>query len=243
MPAKHYLTAVAGIACAGAAAAMAEEQAKSPAGPLEFRIVAEKDGSDPGAIRAESEAAAHPAVEEFLETLAEEGPAKSPDARLVWRKIAEPVAFLGMDDAADLADVSTVQSHSRLVVGRHDGDGYVLVHDEDGKKMAAAPGEAASWSVVSATTEPVPDQGYFSVRGELDERGGDMLAELTRRHIGQSICICVGGEAFSSAKIMEAVGREFQITGNFDENRARAIARTLLTNPAAMAGPPARRAE
>lgn len=218
--------------------------AGEPAAPLEFRIIAERDVDDANCIHTNTPDVPYLNIAFMRQSIAVDGPDDSPDARLVWRKIASPAEFLNVESPAALADAEAVQSRSPVVVAKHEGDWYVLLHDESGMKMVATPGKTSSWSVVSATAVPVNEaEGQFSVHAAVNEAGGKMLANLTKSNIGRSICVCVSGEAMSHAKIMSAVGDEFVITGHFDEARAKAIARTLLTNPAALAGPPAMKAE
>lgn len=79
----------------------------------------------------------------------------------------------------------------------------------------------ASLGFAHQTSEP-------QVALEFNDRGAEIFAELTRRHVGQPLAIFLDGELLSAPVVQQEItGGQAQITGRFSVAEARELARNL----------------
>ncbi len=71
-------------------------------------------------------------------------------------------------------------------------------------------------------------QSYVSI--QFNDEGGNLFEEITERNVGKPIAIFVGGDLISAPNVNEKIsGGSAQITGQFSNEEAQALARDLNT--------------
>ena len=112
-----------------------------------------------------------------------------------------------------------------LVTGECDGRKYVLVSDKSGQTML--PGEGKdTWGLakVYATTDSLnrPVLGF-----ELDDRGAELFAALTKANINNALGIVVNGRVVSAPVLKTPLGKQGMVTGRFTEQEVEALVQAL----------------
>lgn len=84
--------------------------------------------------------------------------------------------------------------------------------------------------VRSATPDLQPGSGSFVLDAQLHLDAGEKMRELTKANLGKPLAIVVDGEIVSAPTIQAEFGAHFQISGQFTEAEAVALA-SQLANP------------
>ncbi len=88
--------------------------------------------------------------------------------------------------------------------------------------------EDGKWSIEEC--QVVPEAGSeerFRIQIKLDKAGGDKLLRLTQSHMNQALAIVVNGEIISAPRVISEIGRDFVITGNFNQQQAKKLAEAI----------------
>ncbi|HOF17998.1 MAG TPA: hypothetical protein PK082_03750, partial [Phycisphaerae bacterium] len=112
-----------------------------------------------------------------------------------------------------------------LVMGEYDGQKCVLVSDKPGQKMVRGEDKDA-WGLLNVyATKDHANQP--AVGFELDERGAERFAALTRANIDNALAIVVDGRIVSAPVVKSALGKTGIITGRFTEQEVAALVHNL----------------
>ncbi len=68
---------------------------------------------------------------------------------------------------------------------------------------------------------------HWTVRVRLTEAAGRRLSDFTASHRGRQLAIVADGKVISAPKIMDTIGRDVAISGNFDEAAAKRLAEAI----------------
>lgn len=182
------------------------------AGVLEFRILPKRD------------AASADQFDRYIEQLKSRGPRRMPgEENFQWFSIEDPRDFLKMTDLE--RDFEARKASLPVVVERYGNQYYVLAHIGDDRAMVHRFGEP-DWSLKSARFAR-DEIGRPAIGFSLDERGGDKFANLTRRNIGQQLCIFLDDEAISHATINSVIRTEGIIQGSFTPQEVTEMVKKL----------------
>jgi len=114
------------------------------------------------------------------------------------------------------------------VTGEYKGQQYVLVSIRPGETMA--PGEGAAWGL--ADVKVTKDKDRSVIAFDFDDRGSARFTDLTTANLGRAMAIVIDGKVVSAPVIQAVIGKSGQITGDFTEPEAAAIADALRTGMA-----------
>ncbi len=182
------------------------------AGVLEFRILAERDDSNPDAFN------------RYLETLKTRGPRKAPgEEEYQWFEIENPKDFLKIKDLEK--DFDAAKKATRVIVERFGNKYYVLARIGDNYALTHRMGES-DWSLKSARFDR-DDVGRPAIGFTLDERGGDKFATLTRINRHRPLCIFLDDEAISHATIESVIRTSGIIHGSFTPQEVHDMVKKL----------------
>ncbi len=161
----------------------------------------------------------------YREQLDRYGPRQQRGDTEAWFKIDNPLAFLNINTLAELNKFDP-KSDPLHVVGKKGNDWYVLssIKPEDGLLHNQAGGQ--NWKLVRAS-QSRDQNGRPSVNFLLDTVGGSLFRDLTRRNIGNQLCIFVDDVAYSSANIHGEIGTSGEITGDFSAEKIRYLIQTM----------------
>ncbi len=193
------------------------------AGVLEFRILAERDASNPTVLKSDDPTLRQP-VDTYVEQLMKRGPRPKARDRYIWFPVEDFVKFMQSDD---LKEAEQRQESGKVVVEKYAGRYYVLAHADEGQSKYGLTRKSPPWSLRSAMASRDPSTGKPSVLFTLDPRGGRQFGEITRTNIGQELAIFLDGTATSHATIQSQINERGTITGNFTEDRVNEIVRKL----------------
>ncbi|MGD8450489.1 MAG: protein translocase subunit SecD [Phycisphaerae bacterium] len=178
------------------------------AGVLEFRILPTHERENPTKYDVQRR------------QLREHGPLPR-EGTLGWFKVDNPLSFFDLKTPADLAEFS--QASTRYVVEKHGEDYYVLakLSPEDGLLA-----EKKNWQLRSVSISR-DQHGRPCVNFALDVVGGGLFEELTRKNIGNPLCILVDDVAYSAPNIQSKIRSNGQITGDFSREKVTYLAQTM----------------
>lgn len=136
-----------------------------------------------------------------------------------------------MPDHAWLPISGELTNAPQLVTGEHNGQKYVLVSDKLGQTMVPGKGNDA-WGLakVYATKD---DFNQPAIGFELDARGAELFAALTKANINNALAMIVDGKVVSAPIIKTALGKTGMITGRFTEQDVNALVQALRAEAAA----------
>ncbi|MHC4169331.1 MAG: SecDF P1 head subdomain-containing protein [Planctomycetota bacterium] len=171
------------------------------AGILEFRILPTTDDSEVD----------RNLLATYVTRLGEEGPQRASDAMYKWFVIEN------FDDWR--------RKQPGTVVAPFGGKHYVLASNRKDQTMLHSPGER-SWKLERAN--PSTDaMGRRAVGFLLDDRGGDLLRNITGKNIGRPLCILLDDIAISAPNIEERLRKSSIISGSFTQMEVEEIADRL----------------
>lgn len=130
-----------------------------------------------------------------------------------------------MPDHAWLPMSGELTSAPQLITGEYDGQKYVLVSDKPVQVMVSDEGKDA-WGLarVYVTKDPFDQR---AIGFELDERGAELFAALTKTNIKNALAVVIDGKVVSAPTIMTAMGKTGMIAGRFTEQEATALVQAL----------------
>lgn len=182
------------------------------AGVLEFRILAERDDSNPDAFN------------RYIEALKSHGPRKAPgEDEYQWFEIEDPKDFLRLKNVEK--DFESAKKATKIIVERFGNKYYVLARIGENYALTHRIGEA-DWSLKSARFDR-DEVGRPAIGFTLDERGGDKFATLTRINRHRPLCIFLDDEAISHATIESVIRTSGIIHGSFSPQEVRDMVKKL----------------
>lgn len=182
------------------------------AGVLEFRI-AVPVGSNPDETRLRNE-------------LKERGPEGVESATTVWRPINKLQAWYDTLEQYEslIANPAAYFATSRgLVVEERDGKFYVLLRDEAGWRITKAEG---SWKLTQASISQ-DELGRPAVAFRMDERGAQIMGDMTQAHIGKQMAIVLDDEVISAPNINSRIAGSGIIQGTFSQEELNYLIKTM----------------
>lgn len=182
------------------------------AGVLEFRILAEPDQSNPEKFTS------------LRETLKNRGPRRAAgEENFQWFALEDPKEFLKMENPE--RDFEKQKNLQRVIVERFGDKYYTLSNIGEGFSLTHKSGET-DWSLKGAHTDR-DEYGKPCIAFQLDERGGDKFATLTRLNKGRQLCIFLDDQAVSHATIQSVIRTSGRITGNFQLKEVQDMVKKL----------------
>ncbi|HKQ49644.1 MAG TPA: protein translocase subunit SecD [Phycisphaerae bacterium] len=181
------------------------------AGVLEFRILAERDDSNPDFYNS------------YREAMKNRGPRKAPgEDEYQWFEIEDPADFLKIDKLD--RDFEAQKAALRVIAERFGNKYYVLARIGDKYALTRRLGE--DWSLKGARFDR-DDMGRPAIGFTLDERGGDKFAQLTRTNLKKPLCIFLDDQAISSATIESVIRTSGIIHGSFTPQEVHDMVKKL----------------
>ena len=196
------------------------------AGVLEFRILAERDPTNPEYIRAQDPSLRRP-IAEFVDQLRTRGPRAQAGAKYGWFPIENVVSFMQSMRNKNLTDFDKVKDAGLEIVEKYAGNYYVLMHTFPERDYGLLHDPNTAWKLVRAHPFMDPQSGRPAVSFELDARGGRFFGELTRKNKDRQLAILLDGTAMSHATIISQIFERGQITGDFTQERVNELVTVL----------------
>ncbi len=193
------------------------------AGVLEFRILAERDPSNPTSI-VDSQSEGSRAISRYTDQLAKRGPRSTPGDRHGWYLINDPLKFTRTKSVEELD--AMIASGTGTIISAYAGKYYVLAFDTPGYRMLRSSSEH-KWKLKRAYADRDPMSGQNTVNFALDTMGGQSFGKLTGDNVAKQLCIMLDNAAVSHATINERITTSCQITGQFTLERVQDLVRTL----------------
>ena len=190
------------------------------AGVLEFRIAATAGERPADAVR-------------YRDMLSESGPRAGRGEPWRWFPLKDPKGFIdGRNDrAARKAMEENPELSAEILASRRPGYVFAMHDDQVWMLLGNSPGFAMTgeddWELASAGVG-VDQNGAPAVTFDLDILGGNLLSRMTRPNIGRPMAVLLDGQVYTAPNINSELGRQgVQITGNFNNDEATALAKTL----------------
>jgi SecD/SecF fusion protein len=181
------------------------------AGVLEFRILAERDDSNPEFFN------------RYRESLKNRGPRKAPgEDEYQWFEIEDPKDFLKIDNLE--RDFETQKAALRVIAERFGNKYYALSRIGDKYALTRRLGE--DWSLKGARFDR-DDMGRPAIGFTLDERGGDKFAQLTRTNLKKPLAIFLDDQLVSFATIESVIRTSGIIHGSFTPQEVHDMVKKL----------------
>jgi SecD/SecF fusion protein len=140
----------------------------------------------------------------YVETLKEKGPRYASDNKFIWCEIEN------IDDW-NVAD----EDERPSIVAPFGDKNYVLASNKLNEVMLHSPNKR-DWKLEKAN--PSTDRtGRRAIGFLLDERGGNLFANITGKNKGRPLCILLDGIAISAPNIQTRIRRQGVITGSFTQ--------------------------
>jgi len=190
------------------------------AGVLEFRILADRDASNPTMIGS-SEASLRQPISKYTEQLEERGPRPTSADKYRWFPIDNVTAFLNVDSEDQ---VEGRAADGQQIVAEYAGTWYALAHAES--RFGLLKDARQKWKLKSALPDR-DENGRPAVSFTLDPAGGSQFARLTGDNVGRQLCIFLDDSAMSQATIRERIRQRGQISGRFSQEDVTNLVKTL----------------
>ena len=113
----------------------------------------------------------------------------------------------------------------QLVTGECKGRKYVLVSDRPGQTMLPGKGENAWYLEKVYATKG--GSGRPAVGFELDARGAELFAALTKANIRNGLAVVIDDKVVSAPVLMVPLGKKGMITGRFSEQEVKDLVNGL----------------
>ncbi|MDX1681846.1 MAG: protein translocase subunit SecD, partial [Phycisphaeraceae bacterium] len=181
-------------------------------GVLEFRIAA-----TPGVTGEDG----------YREQLKDQGPRAGADQPYRWFPIDSVDAFAETDNDREAleADAAAYFANRGQVGAAYGDDYYLLLANTDRETLTPSkPG----WELVSAGK--TLQEGLPAVSFKLNAIGGQYMAQMTGRHVGEPMAILLDGKAISAPNLQSQIGGSGVITGGrggFGQAELQYLVRTL----------------
>lgn len=180
------------------------------AGKLEFRILAERDRSNPSRTDCNNPAYRED-INKYVEQLKKYGPRPREGDNFRWFEISKP-------------EENSITQTGAYIVEPYLDVKYVLTHATP--DMGLLNEGTNDWSLRGAYPGRDP-QGRPAVNFELDARGGNRFSKLTRENLQRPLCIFLDNTAISAATIRSEISTNGQISGNFSVQEVQYLVNTL----------------
>jgi preprotein translocase subunit SecD len=166
------------------------------AGVLEFRILPTQGHPDVDMDE----------MKGYAERLKEKGPTYASDKEYVWCEIE------------NIEEWKAVDGQGRPTIVARFGEKFcVLASNKPGEAMLYRAGKAG-WRLKNAN--PTTDRmGRRAIGFLLDEKGGDLFADVTGDNIGKPLCILLDEIAVSAPNVESRIRRQGVITGSFTQTQ------------------------
>jgi SecD/SecF fusion protein len=215
------------------------------AGVLEFRILAERDPTNPTGRLESRVAELTVPVTEYLDQLEQRGPRRKQGRPYQWFKVEDPADFLNIPADADID--RAIQEQGRYVMGKYAGEYYILAYDipsSDPRCFTLLKGgdkdTSRAWKLKSAYVGRDYNTGRQVVYFNLDAAGGELFGKLTGANLKKPLGIFLDGACMSAPYIQSQIFHSGQITGNFSAQELDFLVKTLEAGslPARLKEPP-----
>lgn len=161
------------------------------AGILEWRILPTIDRTDLTGTE----------IKGYVEALQEKGPKYASDNRYVW---------------CEIEDIEYWRAQQRNSIWAQFGDKFYVLSSNKKDEAMLHTGAAKGWQLEKA--RPTQDRmGRRAVGFILNEKGGQLFANITGKNIGRPLCILLDKLAISAPNIQDRIRREGIITGSFGQ--------------------------
>jgi preprotein translocase subunit SecD len=174
------------------------------AGVLEFRILPTQGHPEADMDR----------INTCVERLKEKGPQYASDTRYIWCEIE------------NIQDWHVADNEQRPSIVAQFGDKfYVLASQDVNETMLHAP-DRRDWKLEKSypTTDSM---GRRAIGFLLDDRGGNLFANVTGKNIDRPLCILLDGVAMSAPLIQSRIYKQGVIVGNFSQTQVQDIVNKL----------------
>ncbi|HLO42125.1 MAG TPA: protein translocase subunit SecD [Phycisphaerales bacterium] len=109
------------------------------------------------------------------------------------------------------------------IVDEYDGEYYMLCWDTASTRLTQSEG---GWGV-SRAFESHDSFGKPSIAFQMNPRGGVLLGELTKQHVGQKMAVLLDDQVYTAPNLQSEIKRDGQISGNFTKTEINYIVRVL----------------
>ncbi len=185
------------------------------AGVLDFRIAvnpAKPQGVNPDQLRKD---------------LVTKGPRSGEPGIARWFRLNDLKQWY--DKPAELealkANPSAYFAARNLSVGEFAGDLYLLLYDSEAKTLTHRSG--ATWGLTNAYRTVDERLGASAVGFQLDQSGGQRMAQLTGSNVGEPMAIVLDDEVYSAPRLNSTISDSGVITGQFGEEELAYLIRVL----------------
>ncbi len=188
------------------------------AGVLEFRILPRPDPQRPTRF------------DQYKRNLAKRGPRSREEDQYGWFEIKDPAGFLRMEDSKDFeTEFEASKNRLQYVVEKYANKYYVLASRDPKETMLAARGKKGQprWSLEAAVASRDQQTNQPCVHFYLDQRGGNLMEELSRKNLGRPLCIMLDDVAYSAPVLQDVIRTSGQITGDFTVDDVMFLVNTL----------------
>ena len=184
------------------------------AGVLEFRIAV-----TPGTLGIP--------IDELRAELASKGPRAGERGVARWFPLNDLKQWYAKPSELDSmrADPVGYFAGRNLVAGEFGGEYYVLLHDSDAKAMTRTDG--TQWALIGARRDVDPALGSAAVSFQLDQIGGQRMAQLTGPNEGMPMAIVLDDQVYSAPRLNSRISDTGIITGQFSEADISYLVRVL----------------
>ncbi len=194
------------------------------AGVLEFRILAERDPSNPSMLSDPRNVSMKEPIAKYTEQLRKRGPRPKAGDNYEWYEVQDIVPFV---QSSKLEDAEKRIAEGRLVIEKYAGQYYVLAYADDGSASYGLTQNSPKWSLKRAFVTLEYATNRPAVDFQLDPRGGAQFAKLTKDNKDRQLAIFLDSQAVSHATIQSMIVERGQITGDFSQQRVQDIVQKL----------------
>lgn len=179
------------------------------AGVLEFRILTEPNPEN------------MTKYDRYRRQLQEIGPRPRPGDEDGWFHIDNPLAFFNLNSPEELRTFDYKNNRSFVVEKR--GEMYYVL-----ARLSPEYGllHGQSWQLKRAMIDR-DQSGRLCVQFQLDQAGGNLFEDLTRKNLQKWLCILLDGTAYSAAVIQSKISTHGQITGDFSLEKVSYLVQTM----------------
>ncbi len=166
-------------------------------------------------------------IEELRSELASKGPRAGERGVARWFPLNDLKQWYAKPAELDAlrADPVGYFAARNLVAGQFGGEYYVLLHDSPAKAMTRNDG--SQWALIGARRDVDPRLGSAAVSFQLDQLGGQRMAQLTGPNINLPMAIVLDDQVYSAPNLNDRISDTGIITGQFSEEDIRYLVRVL----------------
>ncbi|GJM24263.1 MAG: hypothetical protein DHS20C16_06780 [Phycisphaerae bacterium] len=194
------------------------------AGVLEFRILAERDPSNPSMLNDPRNVSMKEPIAKYVDQLNKRGPRPRAGDNYEWYEIQDLVPFL---QSKTMEQAERQMTDGLVVVEKYAGKYYVLAYADDGTATYGLTQSSPKWSLKRAYVTTDMASGKPAVDFQLDPRGGVQFATMTKDNLKRQLAIFLDSQAVSHATINSMIVERGQISGSFTQQRVQDIVQKL----------------